>query len=72
MIKKIALLLISVYQAVFSHILKNISGVSNACRFEVSCSEYAKQEIEKGGAIQGGVKSIKRLLLCQPFYNGNI
>jgi len=41
-----------------------------ACRFEPSCSEYARQAIEKYGAFRGTWLGIKRILRCQPFCKG--
>ncbi len=37
-----------------------------ACRFEPTCSEYAKQAIQKYGALKGGILGIKRILRCHP------
>ncbi|MGI8885067.1 MAG: membrane protein insertion efficiency factor YidD [Pyrinomonadaceae bacterium] len=42
----------------------------SACRFEPTCSEYAKQSVEKYGAMKGGWLGIKRILRCQPFSKG--
>ncbi|MEP7214482.1 MAG: membrane protein insertion efficiency factor YidD [Acidobacteriota bacterium] len=41
-----------------------------ACRFEPTCSEYAKQAVEKYGAARGTWMAIKRILRCQPFCEG--
>jgi len=41
-----------------------------ACRFEPTCSEYARQAVEKYGAIKGIWMGVKRLLRCQPFCEG--
>ncbi|MCX5711418.1 MAG: membrane protein insertion efficiency factor YidD [Candidatus Omnitrophica bacterium] len=38
-----------------------------SCRFTPTCSEYAKQALEKYGVIKGGAKSAKRLLCCHPY-----
>ena len=40
------------------------------CKFEPTCSEYAKQAIEKYGCIKGIYLSIKRILRCNPFSKG--
>lgn len=37
------------------------------CRFWPSCSEYAKQAINKYGLIKGGLKAASRILRCHPF-----
>ena len=44
----------------------------NACRFEPSCSEYARLAILKYGALKGSFKAIGRLLRCHPFHPGGI
>ncbi|MFL6373139.1 MAG: membrane protein insertion efficiency factor YidD [Pyrinomonadaceae bacterium] len=41
-----------------------------ACRFEPTCSEYAKQAVEKLGVIRGSWMAVKRILRCQPFCEG--
>lgn len=41
-----------------------------ACRFEPSCSEYARQSIERHGAAVGLWRAVRRLLRCHPFHPG--
>jgi putative membrane protein insertion efficiency factor len=41
-----------------------------ACRFEPSCSEYARQAVERYGAVKGTWMGIKRILRCQPLCKG--
>ena len=65
--KKILLKLINSYQ-------KNISawigykGIH--CKYYPTCSEYAKQAIEKYGVIKGCLLAIIRILKCNPFSKG--
>jgi putative membrane protein insertion efficiency factor len=40
--------------------------VGPACRFEPSCSLYARQAIEHWGLIRGGRLASRRLLRCHP------
>jgi len=50
---------------------KYLSGLKlQCCRFYPSCSEYAIEAIEKYGILNGGLKSLKRLLKCHPFSDG--
>ena len=42
------------------------------CRFKPTCSEYAIEAIEKYGLIHGGLKSVWRILRCNPFSKGGI
>ena len=37
------------------------------CRYTPTCSEYARQAIEKYGAAKGGLLALKRFLRCHPF-----
>ncbi len=63
--KKISLLVLNLYQGFFSPVFKNTFG--GGCRFSPTCSEYARQAIEKFGFIKGGALSIKRIIKCHPF-----
>ena len=69
--KNILILNLDIYQKFISPLLHQLLGVKNACRFDVSCSEYAKNTISKYGSIKGGYYSIIRVFKCQPFYKGN-
>lgn len=60
------------YQKFISPLLHQLVGVQSGCRFEVTCSEYAKTQIEKKGVIKGTSLSIQRILKCQPFYKVSI
>jgi len=40
------------------------------CRFQPTCSEYAKQAIAKYGLIRGVIKGGWRILRCNPFNAG--
>jgi putative membrane protein insertion efficiency factor len=39
-----------------------------ACRFLPTCSEYARQAVERYGAARGSLLAAKRLAKCQPFH----
>jgi putative membrane protein insertion efficiency factor len=41
-----------------------------ACRFEPSCSEYAREAIETHGLPRGAWLATQRLLRCQPLSRG--
>ncbi|HPD18368.1 MAG: membrane protein insertion efficiency factor YidD [Candidatus Goldbacteria bacterium] len=62
--RKIIVFLINLYQKIISPYLPK------SCRFYPTCSEYAKQAINKYGLIKGTVKSVKRLLKCHPLHEG--
>ncbi len=58
--------LIRLYQRILSPIF------GGQCRFYPTCSEYAVQAIEKDGPIRGSLKSIGRILRCNPLHKGGI
>ena len=62
--KFLVLDLLGVYKAVVAPFLPP------ACRFEPTCSEYARQAVEKYGALKGTWMGLKRILRCQPFCKG--
>lgn len=41
-----------------------------SCRFAPSCSEYARQAVEKHGVLRGLWLGLGRLLRCHPFSHG--
>lgn len=63
-LKRFLITLINIYQLTVSPLL------GSPCRFVPSCSVYAKEAIEKHGAIKGMVLTIKRLGKCHPFHSG--
>ena len=65
--KYILITLITFYQIFLSPLLKSFLGVQRACKYPVTCSEYAKRAIQISGIIKGCSLSIRRLLSCQPF-----
>lgn len=64
MVKRFLLLVIRGYQQFISPLKPP------ACRYIPTCSEYARQAIEKYGARRGGWLAIKRILRCHPFHKG--
>lgn len=41
-----------------------------ACRFEPTCSIYAREAIERHGFVRGMGLALRRLLRCHPFHAG--
>jgi putative membrane protein insertion efficiency factor len=41
-----------------------------ACRFNPSCSEYARLALSEHGVIRGGWLTLRRLARCHPFNPG--
>jgi hypothetical protein len=56
----LALGLIAFYQKWISPLLPS------ACRYYPSCSEYAKQSLQKYGFIKGSWLAAKRIARCHP------
>lgn len=46
-------------------------GLPARCRFIPTCSQYAREAIEKYGAWKGGRLALRRFLRCHPFYKGD-
>jgi putative membrane protein insertion efficiency factor len=61
---QIATALIRVYQ----YTLRPLLGVH--CRFAPSCSEYAREAIERYGAGKGAWLAMRRILRCHPYHPG--
>jgi uncharacterized protein len=60
--------LISIYSKVLSPLLHAASGVTGACRFQPTCSEYAKLAIQRHGIVRGTLLAARRLSKCHPFH----
>tara|TARA_B100000676_G_C17330097_1_gene460963 strand:- start:150 stop:407 length:258 start_codon:yes stop_codon:yes gene_type:complete len=60
-LKQIFVFFIKCYQFFLSPIL------GSNCRYSPTCSEYAKQAIDKYGIVYGVLLSLKRILRCQPW-----
>jgi uncharacterized protein len=58
------------YRGWISPWLHSISGVSGACRFQPTCSEYAATAIAQCGWLRGTGLALWRVLRCQPFSRG--
>jgi len=62
--KKIFVSLIKIYQKFISPLFPP------SCRYFPTCSEYSVQAINKYGVVKGLIKSIWRILRCNPFSKG--
>lgn len=62
--RKVAVALIVMYQRVISPML------GPACRYQPTCSEYAREAIERYGLARGGWLSVRRIARCHPFHEG--
>ncbi|HMQ13072.1 MAG TPA: membrane protein insertion efficiency factor YidD [Candidatus Competibacter phosphatis] len=64
--RAILIVLIRGYQLLLSPLL------GNHCRFYPSCSQYAREAIERHGALRGGWLAIRRVLRCHPWHPGGV
>jgi putative membrane protein insertion efficiency factor len=60
MTKRILLAVIWVYQRLLSPL------AAGACRFEPSCSCYAREAVARHGALRGGWLALRRVASCHP------
>ncbi|SNS06962.1 hypothetical protein SAMN04488503_2558 [Humidesulfovibrio mexicanus] len=64
MAQSVLLAFIWLYQRLLSPLF------AGSCRFEPSCSQYARQAVILHGAFKGGLLTLWRLLRCQPLCRG--
>ena len=65
--KKLLINLIEFYQKYlsFDQGVLAIFAPGGACKYEIRCSQYTKQEITRHGAIKGLMLGIKRIWSCR-------
>jgi putative membrane protein insertion efficiency factor len=64
--KGLLIYIIEFYQKYLSFLL------GQNCRFEPTCSQYAKKSIEAHGSFVGGYYSVIRILKCGPWSAGGL
>lgn len=62
--KYILLLLIDFYRLAISPYFPS------SCRYQPTCSSYAKQAIQRCGALRGSWLAFRRVLSCHPWSKG--
>lgn len=55
------LLIIKIYQNLISPLFPA------TCRYQPTCSHYAKEALQKHGLFKGGFLALKRILSCHPW-----
>lgn len=63
---KLAIKIIEVYQKTISKYLLT----QRSCRFYPTCSQYSIEAYSKYGFIKGSFLAAKRILKCNPFFEG--
>jgi len=62
--KYVLLALIRAYQ----YLLRPLLGAN--CRFYPSCSDYAREAVERYGALRGSWLALRRISRCHPYHPG--
>jgi len=52
----------------YQYALRPLMGAH--CRFYPSCSDYAREAIERHGALKGAWMASRRVLRCHPYHPG--
>jgi len=63
-VRRVLISLLKLYKVAISPLLPP------SCRFVPTCSEYAREAIERYGALRGMWMGLRRLLRCHPFHPG--
>ncbi len=63
-LQHILITLIRLYQLVLSPFM------GNQCRFTPTCSQFAREAVEKHGAFKGAWLAIRRIGRCHPWHPG--
>ncbi|NPA13473.1 MAG: membrane protein insertion efficiency factor YidD [Aquificae bacterium] len=66
MAKKLVIQILKFYQRFISPLYPA------SCRYYPTCSSYSIQAVEKYGILKGLLKSIWRVLRCNPFSKGGV
>ena len=62
--KYLALGLLRLYKLILSPLLPV------ACRYQPTCSDYAREAVERHGALRGTIMAARRLARCHPLREG--
>jgi putative membrane protein insertion efficiency factor len=65
-VRRLLLLLVAVYRRVLSPLLPPM------CRFEPTCSAYARDALSTHGALKGTLLAVWRVLRCNPLNKGGL
>lgn len=68
--ERIVSLLLRVYKSGVSPALHAAAGMTGACRFQPTCSEYAAIAVAEHGVLRGSLMALGRVLRCHPLGRG--
>jgi putative membrane protein insertion efficiency factor len=60
----LAIAAIDIYRAIGAPLM--VANLGPACRFEPSCSSYAREAIVEFGVWRGGWMALRRVVRCRP------
>ena len=63
--KNLVTYILAVYKKYFSFLIKLLLG--GGCRYEPTCSEYAKEALDTHGVLKGTALTLKRVGRCHPW-----
>ena len=52
----------------YQYLFRPLLGAN--CRFYPSCSDYAREAVERHGALDGVWLAVKRIARCHPYHPG--
>ncbi|MEP7205358.1 MAG: membrane protein insertion efficiency factor YidD [Casimicrobiaceae bacterium] len=52
----------------YQYLLRPLLGAN--CRFYPSCSDYAREAVERHGALSGTWLALRRVARCHPYHPG--
>ena len=52
----------------YQYLFRPLLGAN--CRFYPSCSDYAREAVERHGALTGAWLAMKRIARCHPYHPG--
>jgi len=61
---RIVVAIIDVYRAIVSPLM--LANLGPACRFEPTCSAYAREAVAEYGPTRGGWMALRRVVRCRP------
>ncbi|MGB0745134.1 MAG: membrane protein insertion efficiency factor YidD [Opitutales bacterium] len=67
---RMAAFIVRLYQLTVSPALHAVFGPGSGCRFEPTCSCYARDALFKYGFFSGCALALRRILRCHPWHPG--